>query len=296
MLDFRIATFLSVCETLNFTRTAERLSITQPAVSQHIAQLERRLGAKLFDRRGKQLELTAAGRAARSVAETMSHDEHLLREEIRSQAGDEAALSAGTTLTAGEYLVADPLARYLAARPRARVDVIQGDTQQLIALLRSGAIDCAFVEGVFDSAAFESRTFARQRLVGVCAPESTAASRFDGTIASLLEERLIVREPGSGTRAVLEQALSARNLSIGSFARTIEVSSINIIKSLVAGGAGIAFLYEAAIVRDVAEGRLALINPAEPIAEHDIAFIHLKNSAFTARLDRFFDELARLKG
>lgn len=293
MLDFRVATFLSVCETLNYTRTAERLSISQPAVSQHIAQLERQLGAKLFERRGKRLELTAAGRAARAVAETMAHDEHLLKEEVRSQSHDEAPLVVGATLSAGEYLVSEPLARYLAARPNARVDVVQGDTQRLIAQLRAGAIDCAFVEGVFDSAAFAARTFARQKLVGVCAPGAAVARRFDGSVTSLLGERLIAREPGSGTRAVLEQALAAHNLAVESFARTIEVSSINIIKALVAGDAGIAFLYEAAIARDVEAGRLALINPDEPLAEHDIAFIYLKNSAFADRLDRFFDDLSR---
>ena len=195
MLDFRVATFLSVCETLNYTRTAERLSISQPAVSQHIAQLERQLGAKLFERRGKRLELTAAGRAARAVAETMAHDEHLLKEEVRSRSHDEAPLVVGATLTAGEYLVSEPLARYLAAQPNARVDVVQGDTQRLIAQLRAGAIDCAFVEGVFDSAAFAARTFARQKLVGVCAPGAAVARRFDGSVTSLLGERLIAREP-----------------------------------------------------------------------------------------------------
>ena len=92
---------------------------------------------------------------------------------------------------------------------------------------------------------------------------------------------------------MLEQALAAHNLAVESFARTIEVSSINIIKALVAGDAGIAFLYEAAIARDVEAGRLALINPDEPLAEHDIAFIYLKNSAFADRLDRLFDDLSR---
>lgn len=292
MLDFRIATFLSVCDTLNYTRSAEELSITQPAVSQHIAQLEKRLGAKLFERHGKALSLTGAGRKVRDVAETMVHDEHLLKEAIASAPNEEAPLSVGVTLTAGEYLVAQPIARYLACRPTARVRIVQGDTGELVAMLHSGELDCAFVEGSFDTHAFASKTLCRQALAAVCAPESPLGAGNARTFKSLLECRLIVRERGSGTRAVLERALFDRNLSVASFSRLIEATSINIIKTLVAEGAGIAFLYEAAVERDIASGRLARIPLAEPTVEHDIAFIHLAESAFSDRLARFFDDIA----
>lgn len=296
MLDFRVATFLNVCETLNYTRTAEALSISQPAVSQHIAQLEQRLGAKLFERQGKRLVITDAGRVVRSVAETMAHDDLLLREELRALSRASALLSVGVTLTAGEYLLAKPLARYLATRPHAQARIVQGDTQELIAQLRAGTLDCALIEGAFDRTAFDARTFCRERLVGICAPASDRAG-LGGAVAleELTGERLIVRERGSGTRAVLERALFDHNLTIGSFAHVIEVSSINIIKTLVAEGAGIAFLYEAAVADDISSGRLARIRLNSTAIEHDIAFVHLKNSAFADRLMRFYDDIAALR-
>ena len=297
MLDFRIATFLSVCRTLNYTRSAEELSITQPAVSQHIAQLEQRLGVKLFERHGRTLVLTAAGQRAREVAEAMTHDERLLREELRALDGDEPLLAVGVTLTAGEYLTADALGRYLAERPAARMTIVEGDTQDLVALLRSGAIDCAFVEGAFDATAFQARPLCRQRLVGVCAPTSSVARRRSiMALEDLVDERLIVRERGSGTRVMLERALFDRNLTIASFARMVEASSINIIKRLVAQGAGISFLYEAAVARELSDGTLARIALVDELIEHDIAFIHLKDSAYSEQLARFCDDVVALRG
>ena len=85
MLDFRIDTFLAVCRSMNFTRAAEELHITQPAVSQHIRYLEKSYGVKLFDYQGKRLSLTTAGEALFSAAVTMKHDD-LFSEETASNA------------------------------------------------------------------------------------------------------------------------------------------------------------------------------------------------------------------
>lgn len=88
MQDFRVKTFLTVCRTLNYTRAAEELALTQPAVSQHITYLEREYGAKLFTYHRKKLELTPAGRVLRDGLATMAHDDVLLHERI-----EEVALS-----------------------------------------------------------------------------------------------------------------------------------------------------------------------------------------------------------
>ena len=83
MLDFRVETFLTVCRTMNYTRAAEELNITQPAVSQHIAHLERDYGVPLFAYRNKKLQLTDAGALLRDALSTMAHDERLLRDRMQ---------------------------------------------------------------------------------------------------------------------------------------------------------------------------------------------------------------------
>lgn len=328
MLDFRIHTFLAVCRTLNYTRAAEELSITQPAVSQHISYLERHYGAKLFSYRGKRLSLTRAGEILQSVAASMEHDERLLEDSIASAASQRSSLSLGVTHTVGEYLVAAPLARYVATHPDVDVRIEQNGTEALLDRLRAGRIDCALIEGYFDKRDLAWRVFSRQELVAVRATGCDAEARRTGSHGSasvesgmvepvasvaptlgtsaiptlaaptpvrfedLLSEHILVREPGSGTRAVLEHALAECNLTIESFARVTEVSSLNIIKAFVAKGVGISFLYDAAVRDGVESGVLERFPLAAGPIEHDITFVYLKGGAFAKRMERFFDDLA----
>lgn len=291
MQDFRVKTFLTVCRTLNYTRAAEELHITQPAVSQHIAFLEKEYGATLFTYRRKRLELTKAGLMLRDALSTIAHDETMLRERVSALAtGAAVELRVGMTLTAGEYLAAAPLAEYLATRPDIRATVRSGGTQHLLDLLDRGEIDCAFVEGLFDRSAYAWDVFRTEQLVCVCAAGHRFA-REPKTVEDLLGERLVTREPGSGTRAVLSNALAARNLSIEGFADTIVAESIGIIKVLVAHDLGIAFLYEAAVQREVQEGALRALPLGERPIQHDVSFIRHKNSAFEPELKALFDAL-----
>lgn len=291
MQDFRVKTFLTVCRTLNYTRAAEELMLTQPAVSQHIAYLEKEYGAKLFTYHHKKLELTRAGRVLRDALSTMAHDDLLLHERVAEVAhGAAVRLRIGMTLTAGEYLVAAPLVRYLTAHPEVQATVRSGGTQHLLALLHAGKIDCAFVEGLFDKSMYAWNTFRTERLVCICA----ADHRFPTpptSLEDLLGERLILREDGSGSRDVLVHALAKRNLSVDAFADTCMVESLDIIKIFVAGDLGISFVYEAAVRREVQEGSLRIIRlPGKPIT-HDISFVHLPNSIFEEDLAALFEGL-----
>lgn len=295
MLDFRTETFLAVCRTLNYTQAARELSITQPAVSQHIAHLERAYDVALFVREGRRIALTPAGEMLRDALRSMAHDERLLRERMAQAScrdGRRAHVSMGMSLTAGEYIVAAPLARLLARSPNLSVDVRAGDTEQLLAQLAEGTMDCAFVEGIFDTRAFAGDRFDTQRLLCVCAPDHPLAGTRQ-PLEALLGQRLVVRERGSGSRAVLENALEARNLSLAGFTRTDEASSVGIIKQLVRGGVGVSFLYEAAVAEELASGLLGLIELEGPQIEHDITFVRLRGGTFERELLRLLRELRR---
>lgn len=291
MQDFRVETFLTVCRTMNYTRAAEELSITQPAVSQHVAHLERAYGVPLFTYCNKKLQLTDAGALLRDALATMAHDEHLLRERVRSAAtGARVELAVGMTLTAGEYLVAAPLADYLRRHPELHATVRSGGTGELLALLDAGKIDCAFVEGFFDKSAYAWDVFRTERLVCVCAADHEFAAE-PVRVEDLFDERLIVRETGSGTRAVLEHALAAQNLTVDGFAHTSVVESLDVIKIFVERDLGISFLYEAAVTRELAAGTLRIVELDGPAIEHDIAFIRLKDSVFEHDFRVLFNEL-----
>lgn len=242
MLDFRVETFLAVCQTMNFTRAAEQLHITQPAVSQHIHALEEQYGTKLFRSQGKQLQLTESGRLFFRTAAAMHHDDLRLREALH-QENIRRRLRFGATLTIGEYIMPAPLLRLLEREPDIQLYMLTANTQELLKLLDQGELDFAIVEGYFDKQAYDSLIYCTQRYIPVCAsghPFSHPVRRLE----DLLKERLLVREPGSGTRNVLERALEVRNLGVRNFRRVTELGSLNLIKSLVCAGAGISFFYQ----------------------------------------------------
>ena len=280
MLDFRVETFLAVCQTMNFTRAAEQLHITQPAVSQHIHALEEQYGAKLFRSQGKQLQLTESGRLFFRTAAAMHHDDLRLREALH-QENTRRRLRFGATLTIGEYIMPGPLHRLLEREPDIQLYMLTANTQELLKLLDQGELDFAIVEGYFDKQAYDSLVYCTQRYIPVCSAEHPFSHPVR-RLEDLLEERLLVREPGSGTRNVLERALEVRNLSVRNFRRVTELGSLNLIKSLVCAGAGISFFYQPVVQQELEAGKLREIPLEDCSIYHDFTFLWRRGSLFAA--------------
>ena len=299
MLDWRTDTFLDVCKTLNYTHTAKRLSITQPAVSQHIAWLEQQIGAKLFERKGRTISLTQAGELAYHVLQSQRNDEIHLREEIAALTSSQFSLTIGATLTAGEYLLAAPLARWCAAHPSIDVRVIVEDTAHLLAQLDTGELDCALVEGIFDSSRYTWKCWSHERMICVKGTPATKESakkpdKAPKTFRNLLHQTLLIREVGSGSRAILEAALARQNLTPSSFDRTIEVKSLGMAREMAASGLGITFAYEPAVASSIKAGLLYEIPLQEEGLEHDICFVWPRDTFFAKRYKTLFSELKEL--
>lgn len=280
MLDFRVETFLAVCQTMNFTRAAEQLHITQPAVSQHIHALEEQYGAKLFRSQGKQLQLTESGRLFFRTAAAMHHDDLRLREALH-QENTRRRLRFGATLTIGEYIMPGPLHRLLEREPDIQLYMLTANTQELLKLLDQGELDFAIVEGYFDKQAYDSLVYCTQRYIPVCSAEHPFSHPVR-RLEDLLEERLLVREPGSGTRNVLERALEVRNLSVRNFRRVTELGSLNLIKSLACAGAGISFFYQPVVQQELEAGKLREIPLEDCSIYHDFTFLWRRGSLFAA--------------
>lgn len=294
MQDFRTATFLSVCSTMNYTHSARELNITQPAVSQHIAFLEKQYGAELFSYHNKKLSLTDAGVILRDALIVQTHNENLLKDRIASLSDRRRMLNLGVTLTVGEYMLARPLAELLVQEPSIQSRVVAADTRRLVDLLQSGDIDCALVEGFFDKSSYEWEPFRTEELVLICAPQHRFSQK-PACYEDILDEHLLVRERGSGTRAVLEHELASHNLSIGSFARSTEISSPGIIKTFARYDYGISFLYKSAILREVSRERLRIVKLKEEARiRHEMTFIWLKGSLYSDEYRSLVTQLREL--
>lgn len=278
MLDYRTHTFLAVCRTGSFTRAAEELHVTQPAVSQHIRQLEAHYGCALFSKTGRGVEPTAAGRLLYRAFDVEENDEARLRAELEALAAEKDAwppLRLGCTRTIADFVAPRVLSAHLERHPDARVIMRTGNTAELVDLLDLGEIDFALVEGSFDRATFDSAVFSRERFVAVAAGGDRPAS-----IAELLDRRLILRESGSGTREILEHNLAARDLSVSDFSGIVELASIPAIKACVAAGTGVSFLYRVAVESELADGRLVEVTPKDFAIEHDFALIWQRGSRY----------------
>lgn len=291
MLDFRMDTFLAVCETMNFTRAAEHLRLTQPAVSQHIHLLEEHYGSKLFTYQGKKLALTAAGALLRDAARTMRHDEVYLAQRLQALAGTARPLCLGATLTVAEYALPQRLAAYLSTHPDKELRVTVANTQELLSGLDRGTLDCALVEGYFTRGDYDCLLYSQEPYVAVCAPDHPLPPE-PCRLEDLLDRRLILREAGSGTRGILERYLEARGLGVEDFAHRVEVGNLGAIKELAARGCGITFLYQRAARAELAQGRLRRIALRDLEIVHDFNFIWRRGSIFRAQYEAFFRELA----
>lgn len=283
MLDQRTITFLAVCETMSFTRAAEQLHITQPAVSQQIHALESEYGCRLIQCKGRKLRLTEEGELLRQGAAAMRSDENLLLERIRGSGSRELPLHFGVTKTIGEFVIAAPLAAYLKAHPKAAVQMEIGNTGDLTDRLQNGGISFALVEGCFDRNEFDSETFASVPFIPVCA----AGHRFrcgkkPEVLKDLTGETLLLRERGSGTRDILEKQLAAAGLSPECFDRTVEIGGMHTILGMLEADAGISFMYRSAAEEGIRAGKLSDILLNDLRLHHDFSLIWEKGSANAA--------------
>lgn len=287
MLDFRVKTFLAVCRNMSYSRTAEELHITQPAVSQHIKYLELYYGVKLFRYEGRRLSLTGPGMALREYLGTMENDEQHILELFRAPQKKKEQLHFGVTRTIGEYVIAAPLSRLLRQRPDMDVRMEIDNTAVLLDHLDSGKIQFALVEGNFDHSRYEWLLFSSEPYIPICACSHQFA--FDAKDRSLLlrdltGEPLLVREPGSGTREILEQQLASHGLAVSDFARTAQIGGMHTILQMVEMDAGITFLYRSAAEKSIEAGLIREIPLKDFTVVHDFTFIWKKDSLFAEEI------------
>ena len=275
MLDFRHETFLALCSIKNYTKTAEFLHITQPAVTQHIKFLEDYYNVKLFNYEKKNLSLTQEGRLLYDYVMTASADNKKIKDILAEKDAESISVSFGTTLTVGEYVMPEIL-------------------RKLLEKLKNGEINFVILEGFFEKTEYDSVTFSEEEFIEVCSPESELGNR-QVTLKEILEERLILREKGSGTRDIFEQILHRHNLGIQNFKRKSEIGNISVIKELVKNNFGITFLYKAAAEKELSVNQLSRINITGFSEKYEFNFVFLKDSIFKKEYLKWYKLLKSLR-
>lgn len=284
MLDFRVNTFLMVVKLKSYTKAAQALGLTQPAVSNHIRYLEDFYKVRLFDYKNKRLEITVAGQKIHSALITMKVDEARLLNDFKTD--EEPPIRFGATKTVGEYLISNRIATIA---KEYSIEFKIDNTRHLISDLKNGKIDFAIVEGYFDSNQFDSWRLSRQEYVAIKSPHLEIGKRV--ALCDILDMPIYIRESGSGSREIFNRFLEEHNLSYDSFAKVNIISDIKMIKRLVESEAGISFMYKMAVEEELASGKLELLYLLDMEIYHDIMFIFNRNTIYQDKYLKIFNLL-----
>jgi DNA-binding transcriptional LysR family regulator len=259
----QLAVFRAVARHQSFSRAAEELSISQPAVSAHVRELQRLYGVALFEQVGRRVRLTEAGRLLEEYADrllALVEESRRALEELKGLA--RGRLSVGASTIPGTYFLPEALGRFKERHAGVELNLRIGDTHQALGMLRRGEVDLAVVGEWHDAkemspGGVRSHPYRSDALVLVTAPEHRWARDGLADTKELEGELFILREHGSSTRANADALLRR----IGVTPRiAMEWESTEAIKKAVQAGLGVSILSDRAVALEVEVGLLRVIS------------------------------------
>lgn len=276
----QLRTFAMAAEFENFTRTAEAMAVTQPAVSQQVAALELELGVSLFQRRGRRIKLTDAGR----YLYRYTHQALDLLDSASREIATTRHIVSGTVRIASSQIPSETflpqlLTAFRQVYPQIRESVSLSDTAEATKAVETGAADVGFVVVQPQGECLLAKAVACHELVLVVSPEHQFAQRKkkkqSKKIAAeqLRGEAFILPNPGSGTRQCVERGLQDAGVSPSELTIALETNSPDVIREAVKQGSGLAFLSLAAALDDISRGRLVAVSVEDLHARLNIYFV-----------------------
>jgi DNA-binding transcriptional LysR family regulator len=280
--------FSAVARNLSFTRAAEELHLTQPAISQQVRLLEEEVGMPLFEQIGRRIRLAPAGTELLRYATQITE---LLREAGETLAAMQGLkrgeLKLGAVSTA-KYFAPTLLSAFTPAYPEVTIKFTVGNREEIVRLLGANDLDLVIMGRPPRELDTTAEPFARHPLVIIASPDHPLARRRRIPLKSLARESFIIREQGSGTRASMEHVFRERAVT---FRAAMEVSSNETIKQAVMAGMGLSFISSHTIGLEVGTGKLAILDVVGLPIVRDWYVIHLREkilspiaSAFRAYL------------
>ncbi|MDD3920995.1 MAG: LysR family transcriptional regulator [Eubacteriales bacterium] len=283
---FRI--FVTVCDTMNMTKAANALFMSQSAVSQSIAELEKYYGIRLFERLNRKLYLSEAGGKLLSYARHMLRMNQEIEQDMRtlSQSG---TLRIGASVTVGAYVLPQLVRSFRERFPTIRIEVTENNTAKIERLLMTDQLDLGIVEGDTASADLLSVPLTEDELVLICAPEHPFAGQKTVEPAALTREGFIIREEGSGTRKTFETVMAAANIPWHAVWTCTNADSI---RMAVAANLGVSVISKLSIAQDVESGRLCTAQVRSLHFVRMLKTIYHRNKYITTPMQEFMDVCA----
>ncbi len=259
MLGIKLKTLLAVAEYKNFTRAGEVLSMTQPAVSHQIKQLEDELEATLFIRNKSGLKLTAQGEIAVKYARRMAALNAKMHTDLKNSEKNLSVLRIGITHTSESNITAAVLAKYSNLKDKLKIMLFTDTISNLYDMLENYEIDLAVIDGAVNDPRFSSMLLDTDYLTCVMSVDNPLAKKGAVTLAELKKQKMILRTPLSATRMLFESSLENNGESIQSFDVTLEVDNIATIKDIVRKNLGVSVLPRSACLDELKKKKIAAL-------------------------------------
>lgn len=256
-----LALFRAVAEHGNITAAANALHISQPAVSSQLASFERALKAKLLDRLPRGVRLTPVGRVLFEYAERIGQLEQEAQQAVADHLGlRQGRLAVGASTSIGSYFLPERMGRMARRFPGLQLSLKISNTESIQRDLADGTLDVGLTEGFASRDAFEISVFREDELKLIAPADHEVVGRDRVKLADLQAFPLLAREPGSGTRAVLERELARHGMD---FKPTMSLGSSEALKRAVAAGLGLAWISELTLDLELSAGPLRTVELAD---------------------------------
>jgi DNA-binding transcriptional LysR family regulator len=294
MENFRLTVFRAVARHLSFSRAAEELLLTQPAVTLQIKALEEEMGVPLFDRSGGRIALTPGGAALLPYAEQMKTIGEQAITAIAAVYGDHAGeLTVGASQTIAQYLLPTFIANFRLSHPKVHLLIRSGNTDAMLQALIDGRIQLALIEGPERRKDIHIEPFMQDHMVLVV-PAAHEWANQEITIAELKREPLLTREIGSGSRRIIEQALAQCGVKAKDLTISMEVDSTEGLLNSVEAGLGVTFVSHWAVRNQLALGTLKIARVPELKLSRSFSMAYLLGPEPAGNLDAFRSFLKRM--
>lgn len=292
MADRRLQVFHAVAKHLSFTKAAEALFMTQPAVTFQIRQLEEHFDTRLFDRAHGRIALTAAGQVALEYAERILGMSAELDTRLKEMSGQVAGpLLIGASTTIAEFLLPQVLGEFKSRYPGVVPRLFVANSEAVQARIAERTLDLGFIEGESHLPSLVTDTCSEDELQVVCAPSHPLAKAGAVAPKALTEHAYISREPGSGTREVIDHYLQKAGVSPDALQVVMELGSPEALKGLAATGLGFAIMSRATVTKEIQLGQLVRVPLAPRLTRH-LAVVYPKER-FHSRLVNSFVQFAK---
>ena len=290
MHDHKLKVFCAVAETGSFSKASKMVNLTQPAVSLQIQALEESYETALFERSGKNITLTAAGKLLYQYAKDILNLYTTVEKEINNLTGlSKGSLQVGASSTIGNYLLPTVIIAFKKKYPKIDVSLFVSNTKGIIELLNTGRIDIGLVEGDAPKQSLDIEKLLEDELVLIMPPDHLWVKRKNISVSELLSQPVIMREDGSGTRQMIEKHLMANKISPSNLRMSLVLGSTEAIKSAVEHGMGVSILSHWTVRKEVQFGTIKTNAFKDIRFTRNFNIVFHKRGALAATAKDFFD-------